>query len=194
MSVYHLMRKLIYVDIFEVCHTESFGWMTMVTSTHKHKHGKICLSDALFSRPHSAALSLCLSRAPAFERGFISSESTCLRFFCTWNRHNHALCTFCYLNLVISRTSIWLHCDHYCTHTHPSTLHAMINRTIGIKQCTVANRSLFISTHSVCIVLKMQLQLVAVCVSDVDGNERWREREKKPTQAHSNCRKMKRKE
>lgn len=33
MSVYHLMRKLIYVDIFEVCHTESFGWMTMVTST-----------------------------------------------------------------------------------------------------------------------------------------------------------------
>lgn len=34
MSVYHLMRKLIYVDIFEVCHTESFGWMTMVTSTH----------------------------------------------------------------------------------------------------------------------------------------------------------------
>lgn len=57
MSVYHLMRKLIYVDIFEVCHTESFGWMTMVTSTHKHKHGKICLWDALFIHPHSVLLS-----------------------------------------------------------------------------------------------------------------------------------------
>lgn len=34
--MYHLMRKLIYVDIFEECHTESFGWMTIATQRPQH--------------------------------------------------------------------------------------------------------------------------------------------------------------
>lgn len=29
--VYHLMRTLICVDIFEECHTESFGWLARTT-------------------------------------------------------------------------------------------------------------------------------------------------------------------